>query len=393
MKLRLILSLALTSALPLCQAATLDETAMNIALRNPSVMSARAGYEADLASARAENILAGPEVEGEYLFSSEGNDGNRWSVSVGQSFDWPGLYAARRRTNVFRAEAYSYLYKAELAQAAYDARLALIRWAAAEAEVKVIHTAHKNMDRMSEAVDRAFERGDVTILEVHKLRMERFATASRCAEAEAEAESARAAVKALNGGVLPELPHDILALSRPMPLGHYEAGFKEHNPSLAANSLLAKVAQSEIEVARRAALPSFSVAYTHAYEEATHFNGFSVGITLPSWSRKHSVAAAKARATAAQLDIEDYRLTTNTALIENYNKAVRLYERLSDAADTFGSDVYPELLMTALKSGKLDVVTYLTEYNQYLSAAADYQELCAEFASAVAYLTRYNIEL
>lgn len=222
MKLRLILSLALTSALPLCQAATLDETAMNIALRNPAVMSARAGYEADLESARAENILAGPEVEGEYLFSSEGNDGNRWSVSVGQSFDWPGLYAARRRTNVFRAEAYSYLYKAELAQAAYDARLALIRWAAAEAEVKVIHTAHKNMDRMSEAVDRAFERGDVTILEVHKLRMERFATASRCAEAEAEAESARAAVKALNGGVLPELPHDILALSRPMPLGHYE---------------------------------------------------------------------------------------------------------------------------------------------------------------------------
>ena len=60
MKLRLILSLALTSALPLCQAATLDETAMNIALRNPAVMSARAGYEADLASARAENILAGP---------------------------------------------------------------------------------------------------------------------------------------------------------------------------------------------------------------------------------------------------------------------------------------------------------------------------------------------
>ena len=87
MKLRLILSLALTSALPLCQAATLDETAMNIALRNPAVMSARAGYEADLESARAENILAGPEVEGEYLFSSEGNDGNRWSVSVGQSFD------------------------------------------------------------------------------------------------------------------------------------------------------------------------------------------------------------------------------------------------------------------------------------------------------------------
>ena len=31
---------------------------------------------------------------------------------------------------------------------------------------------------------------------------------------------------------------------------------------------------------------------------------------------------------------------------------MRLYERLSDAADTFGSDVYPELLMTAPKSGK-----------------------------------------
>ncbi len=164
------------------------------------------------------------------------------------------------------------------------------------------------MDRMSEAVDRAFERGDVTILEVHKLRMERFATASRCAEAEAEAESARAAVKALNGGVLPELPHDILALSRPMPLGHYEAGFKEHNPSLAANSLLAKVAQSEIEVARRAALPSFSVAYTHAYEEATPLQrlqrGYNSAVVV---AQALGGSRAKARATAAQLDIEDYR--------------------------------------------------------------------------------------
>ena len=392
-RLRLSLALLLAGAALAASADSLDGIAMRMALNNPAVASARTGYDADLAAARADNTLAGLEVEGSYSVSRDGADDNRWGVSVGQDFDWPGVYAARRKANGYRAEAFGYLYRAELEQAAYEAKCAIIRLAQAEADVRVIHTAHENMDRMSDVVDKAFERGDVTILEVHKLRIERFATASRCAKAAAEAESARAAVKALNGGLLPELPADILDCSEPLPLDVYTEAFRRGNPAAAARRSLAQLAESEVSVTRRAALPSFRLAYAHDYEDRTHFNGISLSVSLPSWSPGTRVAAAKARAIAAQLDTESYDISVFTGLMDNYSKAVRLYERLSEAAPTFDSDVYPELLLTALRTGKLDVVTYLTEYNQYLTAAADYQDLRAELAYAMAYLNRYNVAL
>ena len=92
-----------------------------------------------------------------------------------------------------------------------------------------------------------------------------------------------------------------------MPLGTTKPGFKEHNPSLAANSLLAKVAQSEIEVARRAALPSFSGL--HARLRGSHplqrlQRGYNSAVVV---AQALGGSRAKARATAAQLDIEDYR--------------------------------------------------------------------------------------
>ncbi|MDE6612041.1 MAG: TolC family protein [Muribaculaceae bacterium] len=389
MNIRLYILAAFAMAALSAAASGIDDIVMEMALKNPSVAAARASCDADLADAQAENSLEGIELEGS--FSSAGHGDKRWGVSIGQSFDWPGVYAARSKANQYRSEAFAFLYKVRIEQAAYDARSALIRMAAAEAEVKVLRKALENMKRMSEIVEKAFGNGDVTILEVHRLRIERFATATRCAKAEAEAESARAAVRALNGGTLPDISSfDILAPAPPLPLEHYTATFREQNPSALAGLSLARVAQQDVEVARRSALPSFKIALSHEFEDMEHFNGFSIGISLPSWSPSRKVAAARAKALAAKLDTESYELTAINDMTGNHVKASRLYSSLQEAADTFDSGAYPELLMIAYENGKLDVLSYLTEYNQYLDAAADYQAQRVELAYALAFLNRYN---
>ncbi|MDE6127515.1 MAG: hypothetical protein K2G30_11245, partial [Muribaculaceae bacterium] len=43
----------------------------------------------EVSEARAANMLADPEIEGEMLFPHGGGQ-NRWSVGVTQGFDWPG---------------------------------------------------------------------------------------------------------------------------------------------------------------------------------------------------------------------------------------------------------------------------------------------------------------
>ena len=68
----------------------IDNMAREIALRNPDLAAVKAGYEAQVSETRAANTLAGPEVDFYYKFNAAGGE-NRWGLSVGQAFDWPGL--------------------------------------------------------------------------------------------------------------------------------------------------------------------------------------------------------------------------------------------------------------------------------------------------------------
>ena len=79
-----------------------DAAIDSIVSNNRALAARRAALEGDRLSLAAENNLSDPEVEFEHQWG-QGHIGNKWSVSVSQSFDWPGLY--KRRTEVARSGA------------------------------------------------------------------------------------------------------------------------------------------------------------------------------------------------------------------------------------------------------------------------------------------------
>ena len=76
-----------------------DAAIDSIVCNNRALAARRAALEGDRLSLAAENNLSDPDVEFEHQWG-QGHIGNKWSVSVSQSFDWPGLY--KRRTEVAR---------------------------------------------------------------------------------------------------------------------------------------------------------------------------------------------------------------------------------------------------------------------------------------------------
>lgn len=71
--------------------ASADSVALSIAEAAPDVAAVRARYDAELQQARAANVLQGPEMDFGYKFNAAGGP-DKWGVSVGQAFDWPGVY-------------------------------------------------------------------------------------------------------------------------------------------------------------------------------------------------------------------------------------------------------------------------------------------------------------
>lgn len=370
----------------------LDDAAMRIASANPAVQAVKARYDAEIENAKAANILAGPEADFDYKFNTRSGEPNRWGFSIGQSFDWPGVYSGRRKATGYRAKAYADLYRAELLDCAVQAKQSLIAVAVARQRMTILEEAVENIDTLADAYDNAFAQGEATILDVSKLKLRRFAVANQLASAEASLEEAQAQLNAI-GGEMSDVPDisTVIANVRLPALSHYKQLLELNDPTVAANANLISAEAAEVSVAKRSLLPSFKLAYTHDYEDGTHFNGFSVGIALPSWSGSASKRAGKATALATELSATDYVMKANAQLMSDYARAVRLDRRVDDARPAFRSEEYPALLRKALDMRRITLFEYCNEYDSYLEARNAYLDLCAELATTVATLSRWEM--
>ena len=137
-------------------------------------------------------------------------------------------------------------------------------------------------------------------------------------------------------------------------------------------------------------MPSFKLSYAHDYEDGKHFNGFGIGISLPSWQPKKSVRMAEAKAIAADFDVLDYDIVRKARLNADYNEARHLYERIANEREVLAND-YPALLKKAFDSGIFTIFEYLTEYNTYLDTLCRAQcadcEVCRNRGAACRYIS------
>ncbi len=387
----LALAAALFAATATTSASDIDSLAIALAAGNPALAELKAGYDAEIASASAANALAGPELEGEYKWAPVGET-NRWGFGISQGFDWPGVYAARRKAASLRAGAFTNLYRAELAEKALEAKTVLIDLAVARRRLEILSETAANVERMAEIYQKAYEQGNVTVLDVRKFSLQRFSLANSMAQAQAAVEAAVAAVNGLcpcvDGADLnPTLP----AAVAPLPRESYESAWKTADPSLAAANTLHAAALADVSVARRSALPSFRIGYVHDYEERMHFNGISLSIELPSWAPRRAVAAAQAGVEAASSALDSHELRTAAAIRSAHASATALYSRLSGPGSEIASTDYPELLQVALDRGVINIFTFFEEYNQWLDARLELTDITGEYAKAMALLDKYSV--
>lgn len=382
----LAIGVALLSVI-IAQARTSDEIAMEAAAQNPQVKAAAQKCEAFRAESQAENALSGPEAELEYKFGG-GDADNRWGVSVGQQFEWPGVYAARSRAAKLRAGAFELDRIAIMRGKWLEAKLVIVRLQQAAALLGVAGEAVENLRRLVDVYDRALSRGETTVLESKKARMQLAQAEIELADAKREHAVAQAVYDALwveSDHV--EIP-DASAESVPelAPEAVYRQAYLSGNPEFVALQQQADAAAADISVARQSSFPGFKIAYVHDYEEGRHFNGFGVGINLPSWRPGAAVRAAKARREVAVLDKLDADIAARAKITGDYAAAKALHELIRPE---LCDKEYAALLRKALDAGRITLFQYLMEYNDFLEAERRQIRTVADFTAAEAALRQY----
>ncbi len=377
----LFLSLSITAtAAPVSP----DVLVAEILTGNPELAFYEAEIDATKAGRKAAGTLANPELSlglGRKRVTDAGGtlagEGTAWSVSVSQTFEWPGRLSLRK------AIANQDIVLAELGLARFKS--ALVNRARTLAHG--LHAAHERAQAAAEVASRyqalrelflAREPGGITpLLETRVIEAQELALQHRATEAQLAVQAALVELNQLRG----------ISVNTPIQVASVKLAFNTA-PSLDAilsaargNNFEFRAAKIELEqqglavsLARNEGRPSVTLSPYYAQEKAgDKERTFGLGVSVPlPVSRRASanVAVAEARRRQAEMVVlVAQRKMEREVIIAAHTFSAKIAETAKwspDAAQKFRDAA--ELADRHYRLGAVPISTYVELQNSYLEA-------------------------
>lgn len=359
-----------------------------IVSNNLRIKSAQSAANADILSMQNSNVLPDPEVSGGYLFG-DGAD-NRWELEVSQGFAWPGLYGAQKDVINSTAAGLDEKRRTIALEVADEARQQMVRGTYLTQQLNLLHTLKENMDSLSRSIEYGYNKGELTILDLKKIRFETFRLDAQISQVKADLAQVNASLTALNSGEQISVDFSQYDIEPFNALSYY-LDKAAQSPEVAIYDRAIETAVYEGKAAKMSRLPSLSVGYKHAMEEGFSFNGVVAGVTVPVFSGRKATKAAEARQNAATYDRAQLLNEASEQVTAIYEQTRQQQNLLSQFSPVVLDDEYPELLLLAYHGGETNVITLIQEMNYYLQARQEYLEADYLYRANLAKLNRYDL--
>ena len=388
---KFIYFLILTFSLPLAaRAISLEETALIILDKSPETGYQEMSLQSDTEELKTISNLPDPEVGGEYLFAPEKED-NRWAAELSWGLEWPGVYSARAKEAKGKSDAARARIYAWRAERLAEIKNLLLDYIHAQKRLRLLDELNANNDSIYKLAENSSRGGEMTLLDLNKVKLEY-----------ANIKGARVAVVDEMGDIIASLSgiygKDCEELLKDMdcqfpalvvPSSEKLALIKETSPEVLVALSEAQASRMTGEVAKMEALPSISVGYKHAYEESTHFNGATIGVSIPLFSSRGKQKAAKAGVMAAEYKAETTALEIEAEVFQTWKRLINMEQQIREITPLVENADYNTTLLKAYKGGVLTVIEYLSDRNYFTTAAMELVNLRLAAAKAQAKLEKY----
>ena len=196
---RMTILMAALCATAAVQAQDVESVLAQIERNNKSLEALRKESDAAKLEVRAQNNLEDPSVEYSPFFA-RGADGIASSeLVVSQGFDFPTLYAARRRSGRIQQEGIEFRYGMARRDILLEAQLLCFDAIRLDRERELLERRMKNADELLAIFERRLAEGDATALEVNKIRMERMNAAAELSRNATARTAVMESLRAMNG--------------------------------------------------------------------------------------------------------------------------------------------------------------------------------------------------
>ncbi len=363
-----------------------------ITSNNETLKADSINTQSQILSLQQKNNLSDPELDLSHQWGQRGI-GNKWSVGVSQSFEWPGVYSARKKQINAEVEALTQNLSAQENELRMNIRNALIEYIYTRKLIALYNDQLARIDSLIIIYNRGAELGEISKLDVNKLKIERIAASRQLNEAQNTLTGHQQTIKNLNGGK--DCSNELATLSdfpnvEPGNVDDYIQTAQIHDPSIQALTMQSEAIRHESNVVRQSYIPSFSVGYSHDYELGEHFNGVSIGLTLPIFSNRKKKSEIASRRTFIETSQEIVQSEIHNEIKTLYRQVVNLNTEINQYRAVIEDKDNIRLLNMALDAGQITLIDYLQQVNYFQQAQADYIGIERQRAIYMSQLCRWE---
>lgn len=348
--------------------------------------------EALKAGIEAENTLDDPSVEYCSQYNREVVGQSTSELIVSQGFDFPSLYGIRNREGRERKEAIDHRREALRRKILLEAKNLCLDLIYLNRVEDLLSIRRQNADELLKLYEERLRAGDVTLVEVNKIKMERMSIQTEVLQNDAAHRTALQSLLALNGN-LPidfgdrEYPADVLT-------NDFDALLSEilgDEAELRAAEADVRAAGRTVAVNRQKWLPHLEVGYRrNTVVGAPNEHGFIVGGSIPLFSNRRQVQIARLQSDGARMALEDVRLKVEAETHALFNEMQQLHR----AMEVYDADLMHQtlaLLKESVEKGEISVVDYFLEADQIYLNLQTCMEIENKYRKTVAALCKNRL--
>lgn len=385
---RIIISILLVPAIFTAQAQNEYNAVLQQIEQNNTMLSAlRQQTEAQKLGNRTGLAPANPEIEFNYLWGNPSAIGNRTDFSVTQTFDFPTVYAHRSKIANLQNENAEMQYKAERLTILLSAKQACVELVYYNAILKEYTVRLHNAELIANAYKFKLDKGEANILEHNKAQLNLTTIQAEVSGIETQRTALLSELKRLNGGKDIVFSNDVYSENAlPANFEEWYATAETKSPVLQYVSAQIEISKQQVKLNRAMALPKFTAGYMSEKIVGEHFQGITVGMSIPLWENKNRTRQAKAQLQATEAIFEDSKLQFYNRLQTLYQKTFALQKNARRIRQSLENNNNEPLLKKALDAGEISLLNYLLEIEYYYNAVNKALEAERDFELAVAEL-------
>lgn len=349
---------------------------------------------------KAENNLADPTVSYAHLWDSADRNSTVGEMVVAQSFDFPTLYATRSRQNRARNRALDATAIAQRQELLLQAKELCLDIVMLHQQQMLTEERLHNAEELAKLYEQRLASGDANRIETNKINLELLNVRTQASLGRAALNTKLNELLTLNNGkpLTPGRPQPGAELPTPQALGLTQyaltplpADFHQVSQELLiADASLQALEQESFAAARGVSasrqgwLPSLEVGYRRNTETGHPLNGIVVGGSLPIFSNRGKVKAARAKQQSTELLKENATIAAKSTLWQLYDEASRLQASMQayDAALADGQNL--DLLKQALTGGEISMIEYFVELAVIYDSRQNLIQLQNQYEKALA---------